>query len=109
MIANCIFDEDRNIIDVVFEDGKQTRILCSPIEDAIETSLIGESRMIWLKNNDLEDYAEMILTERLQGYIDLYTRNYLKQQQRLEERIAKKTGNAAYAEAIARELMMYES
>ena len=109
MIANCIFDEDRNIIDVVFEDGKQVRILCSPIEDVIETSLIGESRMIWLKDNDLEDYAEMVLTGRLQGYLDMYAGNYYKQRKRLKERIAQKTGNAAYAEAIARELMMYEN
>ena len=51
MEATCVYDEERNIIDVLYDDGKQARILCGMIEDALDVGIIGESRMIWLKDN----------------------------------------------------------
>ena len=46
MEVTCVYDEERNIIDIFYDNGKQARILCGMIEDALDMGMVAESRMI---------------------------------------------------------------
>lgn len=109
MKIKYIYNDENNVIKVLYDNEKICDVDCYIIDESIQTNMIGESRLIWLKDNDPSDYVEMALSGRLQNYIGLYTKNYEQREERLKKQIIKKCADVHYASAIARELMMYEN
>jgi len=102
----CHYDEDSDVMTVVFADGTTCRLNCSEIEATLDTHAAARSRLIWLKEKETFAYAELVLQHDLKRYAEEYSREYLKQQNELAEQLADHYQDKAYAQAIAREIMM---
>lgn len=104
----CHYDEDHDVMTVVFADGTTCRLNCSEIEAILDTHThaAARSRLIWLKEKEPFAYAELVLNNDLKQYAKEYSREYLKQQNELTEQLANHYQDKAYAQAIAREIMM---
>ncbi len=107
-IETCTYNDENDTINVLATDGRKMCILCTAIENSIHMDLIGRSKLVWLKDNEPSTYAELVITERLQGFLDQYAKSYYLQQEIIENRLTEHfDGDKAYAAAIAREIMMY--
>lgn len=102
----CQYDENSDVMTVVFADGKTCRLNCSEIEATLDTNAAARSRLIWLKEKELFAYADLFLQHDLKRYAEEYSREYMKQQNELAEQLADHYQDKAYAQAIAREIMM---
>lgn len=102
----CHYDENSDVMTVVFADGTTCRLNCSGIEATLVTHAAARSRLIWLKEKEPFTYAELVLQHDLKRYAEDYSREYMKQQNELEEQLADHFQDKAYAQAIAREIMM---
>ena len=107
-IKACAYHEDRNTISILTTDGIQMSLLCTAIEDSLQTDIIGRSKLVWLKDNEPSTYAELFFKGALQDFLDQYTESYRRQQEAIEKQLTGHfNGDKAYAAAIAREIMMY--
>lgn len=102
----CHYDEAGDVMTVVCADGTTCRLHCSEIEATLDTHAAARSRLIWLKEKEPFTYAELVLQHDLKRYAEEYSREYLKQQNELTEQLETHYQDKAYAQAIAREIMM---
>jgi len=102
----CHYDENFDIMTAVYADGTTCSFNCSEIEATLDTHAAVRSRLVWLKENEPFTYAELILHNDLKRYSKEYSREYQKQQKELEDRLDVHYQDKAYAQAIAREIMM---
>jgi hypothetical protein len=65
------------------------------------------SRLRWLKENEPYTFAKLVLQRDLKQYSNEYSRNYVQQQNELEQQLTIHFQDKAYTQAIAREMMMY--
>jgi len=108
-IKACTYHDEKDTIDVLAMDGTKMCILCAAIENGLHTDIIGRSKLIWLKDNEPSTYAELVVTDRLQGFLYQCAESYYRQQKSIEKQLTKHFGgDRAYAAAIAREIMMYD-
>jgi hypothetical protein len=91
---------------VVFGDGTTRRLNCSEIEATYDMHASARSHLIWLKEKEPFTFAELVLSNNLKRYAEEYSREYLKQQDELAEQLEAHYQDKAYAQAIAREIMM---
>jgi hypothetical protein len=78
-IETCTYNAENDTLDMLTTNGSKMNILCAVIEDSIHTGIIGRSKLIWLKDNEPSTYAELVVTDRLQEFLDQYTEGYHKQ------------------------------
>lgn len=102
----CHYNEDHDVMTVVFGDGTACRLNCSGIEATLDTNAAARSHLIWLKEKEPFAYAGLVLQHDLKRYAEEYSREYMKQQNALAEQLADQYQDKAYAQAIAREIMM---
>lgn len=91
---------------VVFADGTTCRLNCFEIEATLGKHAAARSRLVWLKEKEPFAYAELVVQNDLKRSAEEYSREYLKQQNELAEQLAVHYQDKAYAQAIAREIMM---
>lgn len=84
----CHYNEDHDVMTVVFADGTTCRLNCSEIEATLDTNAAARSRLIWLKEKEPFVYAELVLQHDLKRYAEEYSREYMKQQNELAEQLA---------------------
>ena len=108
-IKSCKYNNDNDTIDIIKTDGSKVSILCAAVEDSLKTTITTRSKLVWLKDNEPSTYAELVITERLQHFLDQYAESYHRQQDTIEKQLTEHfNGDKAYAAAIAREIMMYD-
>lgn len=107
-IKFCEYNNDNDTITVIKIDGSKVSIMCTAVEDSLNTTIATRSKLIWLKDNEPFTYAELYITGRLQDFLDLYAESYYRQKDIIEKQFAEHfKGDKAYAASIAREIMMY--
>lgn len=102
----CHYNECSDVMTVVFGGGTTRRLNCSEIEATYDMHASARSHLIWLKEKEPFTYAELVLSNNLKRYAEEYSREYLKQQDELAEQLEAHYQDKAYAQAIAREIMM---
>lgn len=105
-IKTCYYDDDYNVIEVVFTDGLRTTLLCSDIEDNLETTIRTRSWLDLLKDDDPISYAEMYLFGEMQQRLDDYGRSLSGQESNIRRQMEQHYDKST-ADMITRELMMY--
>lgn len=108
MIRECSYDIDYGTIEVTMENGSRLTLLRSAIENSLEVDMIGDSKLQWLVDNELTTYVQLYLEGELQEYCTEVERSYHAQSARLHKQLTGHFQDAAYAEAITREIMMYQ-
>jgi hypothetical protein len=107
-IKACKYNCDTDSITFAKPDGSPITILCSAVEESLHTTVITRSKLIWLKENEPSTYAELILADRMQEFLNQYGESYCRQEEAIEKQLTEHfNGDKAYAAAIAREIMMY--
>ncbi|KOP67950.1 hypothetical protein AMS62_23845 [Bacillus sp. FJAT-18019] len=103
----CHYDDNTDILTVVDSDGVIYHYPCYEIEISIEMHAAARSRLRWMKENEPYAFAELVIQGDLKQFAKEYSREYLKQQSDLEEQLKVHFQDKNYAQAIAREMMMY--
>ncbi|MNP85918.1 hypothetical protein D3C76_1858680 [compost metagenome] len=65
------------------------------------------SHLKWMKENEPYEFAELVIQGDLKQFAKEYSREYIKQQTDLEKQLTLYFQDKSYAQAIAREMMMY--
>lgn len=107
-IRACHYNEDHDVMKVVFADGTMRCLHCAEVEATLDMHMVARSRLIWLKENEPYSYAEWVIHDDVKYYAAEYSHEYLKQQNELADQLAGHYQDQAYAEAIAREIMRSE-
>ncbi|MNO25519.1 hypothetical protein D3C76_153590 [compost metagenome] len=103
----CHYDDNTDILTVVDSDGTIYRYPCYEIENAIEMHPAARAHLKWMKENEPYTFAGLIIQGDVKQFANEYSREYLKQQNDLEEQLTLHFQDKSYAQAIAREMMMY--
>lgn len=108
-IKSCKYNYNNDTLDIIKTGGSKMTILCTAIEDSLNTTVTTHTKLVWLKENEPSTYAKLAITGRLQSFLDQYAESYHRQQDTIEKQLIKHfNGDKAYAAAIAREIMMYD-
>lgn len=67
-----------------------------------------QSKFDWLLYNEPSTFAELVLSDRLQAFLDDYGKSYVQQENTIRKQLEDKFSPET-AREIAREFMMYES
>ncbi|WP_010500602.1 DUF6061 family protein [Paenibacillus elgii] len=78
----CHYNDNTDFLTVVDSDGVTYRYPCYEIEDSIEMHAAARPRLRWMKEND-----EFVIQGDLKQFAKDYSREYLKQQNDLEEQL----------------------
>ena len=68
-LISCEFNIDSGCVELIYADGSILAIDCTAVENSIETTINGRSEMEWLIYNAPLDYAELVLSGELEGYL----------------------------------------
>ncbi|MDO5346364.1 MAG: DUF6061 family protein [Lachnospiraceae bacterium] len=68
-IISCEFNIDSGCVEICFSDGSILAIDCAAVENGIETTMNGRSELDWLVYNAPLDYAKLVLSGELNGYL----------------------------------------
>ena len=68
-LLSCEFNIDTACVELKFSDGTMISIDCTAVEDSIETTMNQRSELDWLIYNAPLDYAELVLSGDLEGYL----------------------------------------
>ena len=68
-LISCEFNIDSGYVELIYSDGSMLAIDCTAVENSIETTINGRSEMEWLIYNAPLDYAELVLSGELEGYL----------------------------------------
>ena len=108
-IKSCKYNDDNNTIDIIKTDGSKMSILCAAVEKSLSTTITTRSKLVWLKDIEPSTYVELVITGKLQNFLDQYAESYHNQQDTIEKQFTEHfNGDKAYAAAITREIMMYD-
>jgi len=78
-IKSCKYNADNDTIDIIKNKGSKMSILCATVEESVSTTMTSRSKLIWLKDNEPSTYAELVITGRLQEFLDQYAESYHRQ------------------------------
>jgi hypothetical protein len=107
-IKSCKYNNDNDTISIIKTNGSKVSILCTAVEDSLNTNITTRSKLEWLKDNEPFTYAELVITGKLQDFLDQYDESYYRQHDTIEKQLIEHfNGDKACAVAIAREIMMY--
>lgn len=62
-------------------------ILCATEDERLSTTITSCSKLVWLKDNEPSTYAELVITGRLQEFLDQYAESYYRQQDTIEKQL----------------------
>ncbi len=92
----------------MFTDGSTASYYIPDYEESLDTTMITRSLLDRLMEDDVFSYAHLMITGKMQAYLDDYAREYSDLRRGIEEDL-RKTNNDATAAYLAREFMMYDS
>lgn len=107
-METAAYIEEDNSIRILYDDGSYESVYCSIMDDIMDTTIIGESRLCWLAANEPKEYARMVLEDTLKDYIDLYVSEYAKQENNVKKSMLENGSDEQWANQITRECMMYK-
>ncbi|MCC3381773.1 DUF6061 family protein [Paenibacillus farraposensis] len=106
-IRACHYDDNTDILTVIGAEGIIYHYPCYEIENSIEMLPEARSYLRWMKEKEPYTFAELVIQGDLKQFAKGYSREYLKQQNDLEDQLTIHFQDKTYAQAIAREMMMY--
>ena len=68
-LKSCEFNIDSGCVEICFSDGSMLAINCTAVENGIETTMNGRAELDWLVYNAPLDYAKLVLSGELEGYL----------------------------------------
>lgn len=107
-IKSCKYNNDNDTIDIIKTDGSKLSILCAAVEDSLNTTITTRSKLIWLKDNEPSTYAELVLDNKMQQFLDCVDKTHHQIENNVKKQLIPKFGDNI-AGQIAREFMMYDS
>ena len=107
-IKSCEYNNDNDTITVIKTDGSTVSILCTAVEDSLNTTITTRSKLIWLKENEPSTYAELVLDGKMQQFLDGVDISRRQIENSVKQQLISKFGENI-ARQIAREFMMYDS
>lgn len=102
------YDMDTGYLHVMFTDGSTASYYIPDYEESLDTTMITRSLLDRLMEDDVFSYAHLMITGKMQAYLDDYAREYSYLRRGIEEDL-RKTNDDATAAYLAREFMMYDS
>lgn len=102
------YDMDTGYLHVMFTDGSTADYYIPDYEESLDTTMITRSLLDRLMEDDVFSYAHLMITGKMQAYLDDYEREYSDLRRGIEEDL-RKTNDDATAAYLAREFMMYDS
>ena len=66
----CRFDFDTNLVEAVLSDGSRLSIDCIAVENELAETWLDRRELDFLIYNEPESYVELILTGRLEEYLN---------------------------------------
>jgi len=106
-IQTCEYNEDNGSINVILENGQIISLLCDEIEAHLNTTIVTSSRLEWLKENDLNSYADMVLSDEMQTYLDQYLSAYCKEKKAIRKQM-EQVYDKNTADEVTNEFMKYQ-
>ena len=67
---NCRFDFDTNRVNAILSDGSRISIDCIAVENELAETWLDRRDLDFLIYNEPESYVELILTGRMEEYLD---------------------------------------
>lgn len=102
------YDIDTGSLHVMFSDGSTASYYIPDYEDTLDTTMITRSQLDRLMEEDVFSYAHLMITGRMQEYLDGCAGEFSDLRRSIEENL-RKTDDDATAAYLAREFMRYES
>ncbi len=102
------YDMDTGYLHVMFTDGSTADYYIPDYEETLDTTMITRSQLDRLMEEDVFSYTHLMITGKMQAYLDDYAREYSDLRRGIEEDL-RKTNDDATAAYLAREFMMYDS
>ena len=78
-IKSAVYNDDKNVITISFEEGSTVILYCGWIEDKLETTIASRAELNWLLDNEPKTYAELVLSGGMQEYLNSCQRDYVEQ------------------------------
>ena len=66
----CCFDFDSNRIEAILSDGSRLSIDCIAVENELAETWLDRRELDFLIYNEPESYVELILTDRIEEYLN---------------------------------------
>jgi len=79
------YNIDTNSVDIVFKNNYKVSIHCESIEENLNLNIITQTRLDYLIYNAPSEYAQLVLSDTMQDYLDKYYNEHTKQKQLLSE------------------------
>jgi len=102
------YNMDTGYLHVMFSDGSTAEYYIPDYEESLDTTMITRSLLDRLMEDDVFSYAHLMITGKMQAYLDDYAREYSDLRRGIEEDLRKPNDDATAA-YLAREFMMYDS
>lgn len=67
----CCFDVDTNRVEAILSDGSRLSIDCIAVENELAETWLDRRELDFLIYNEPESYVELILTGRMEEYLDI--------------------------------------
>ena len=68
-MLSCEFNIDTGNVELRYADGSMISINCTEVEKKVAMSINARSELDWLVYNAPLDYAELVLSGNLEGYL----------------------------------------
>ena len=68
-MLSCEFNIDTGNVELCYADGSMISIDCTEVEKEVAMSINARSELDWLVYNAPLDYAELVLSGNLEGYL----------------------------------------
>ena len=68
-LLSCEFNIDTGNVELRYADGSMISIDCTEVEKEVAMSINARSELDWLVYNAPLDYAELVLSGNLEGYL----------------------------------------
>ena len=107
-IISAEYNIDTGMLRVKFSVGITAEYYIGCFEDTLDTTIATRAELDWLLDNDPLTYAQLMITGRMQEYLDICAREYSEVQSDIVASV-RMTGNDATTDYITREFMMYDS
>ena len=66
----CLFDFDTNRVEAILSDGSRLSIDCIAVENGLAETWLDRRELDFLIYNEPESYVELILTRRMEEYLN---------------------------------------
>lgn len=68
-LLSCEFNIDTACVELKFADGTMISINCTAVEDEVAKNMYQRSELDWLIYNKPLEYAQLVLSGDLEGYV----------------------------------------